>query len=146
VVHVHNDQQSALVVLVGDKNHRVHTDQHRRYAYCTDHHQHDCTDRDSSLVVDDVVVAYVDVHKVNHKDEIVRPCSYYAYSDTIDRDRRHLNNYRFDSTTLLDNLDYLKLKNKLIHIFYKLTKLTEMIALALNLIHNAVIPLDDYIL
>jgi hypothetical protein len=107
VVHVHNDQ-SALVVLVGDNNHRDHTDQHRHYAYCTDHHQYDCKDRDNSLVVDDVVVAYADVHKVNHTDEIVRPYSCYAYPDMTDQGRRHLNNYHFDLLTSLDNLDFLK--------------------------------------
>jgi hypothetical protein len=111
VVHVHNDQ-SALVVLVGDNNHRDHMDQHHHYAYCTDHHQYDCMDRDNSLAADDEVVPYVDVHKVNRTDEIERPCSYCAYSDMIDQDRRHLNNYHFDLMTSWDNLDFLKIINK----------------------------------
>jgi hypothetical protein len=144
VVHVHNDQQLALVVLVGDKNHRDHTDQHHHYEYCTDHHQHDYMDQDNPLVVDDVVVAYADDRKVHHKDEIVHPCSCYAYSDTIDQDRRrHLNNHHFDLMTSLDNLDYLKIKQNSLIYFIKKTKLTEMIALTLNLIHNVVILLGD---
>jgi hypothetical protein len=75
---VHNDQALALVVLVDDKSHHDHTDPQDHHAYCTDRH--------NSLVV--VVVAFVDVHKVNHTDEILSSCSYYAYSDMIDRDRR----------------------------------------------------------
>jgi hypothetical protein len=98
VVLVHNDQALALVVLV-DKSHRDHTDLQGHHAYCTDHR--------NSLVVVVVVVAFFDVHKVNHTDEILHSYSYYAYSDMIDRDRRRLlNNRHFDSTTSLDNLDF----------------------------------------
>jgi hypothetical protein len=90
-----------MVVLVDDKSLRDYTDLSGHHAYCTDRH--------NSLVVV-VVVAFVDVHKVNHTDEILRSCSCYAYSDMIDQDRRrrrlYLNNRRFDQKTSLDNLDF----------------------------------------
>jgi hypothetical protein len=96
VVLVHNDQLLALVVLVDDKNPHDRTDLQDHHAYCTDH---------NPLMV---VVAFVVVHMVHHTDEILHPYNYYAYSDTIDRDRhrRRWNNHRFDPMTSLDNLDF----------------------------------------
>jgi hypothetical protein len=89
VVLVHNDPALALVVLVDDKSRHGRTGLLDHHAYCTDHH--------NSLVE---VVAFVDVHKVNRTDEIWRSCSYYAYSDMIDQDRRRrrrrVNNRHFD--------------------------------------------------
>lgn len=97
VVLVHNDQPWASVVRVDDRNLRDYTDRQGHHAYCTDRHS------------SSVVVAFVDVHKANHTDEILRSCNYFACSDMIDRDRRRRRRYwsnrYFDLTTSLDNHD-----------------------------------------
>lgn len=82
VVHVHNDQTLALVALVDGNNHRDYTDRQV--------HRVRMGRRSPSVVVE---VAFVDVRTVNHRDEIVRSYNHYAYSDTIDQDRRRRRRY-----------------------------------------------------